>query len=904
MSVKGLAATLALRAAPALQRQVTFRGALKRVNAAMRGRAAGIALLSALIAVRMLDPVAIERLRFQQFDTMQQIAPRDTTISPVAVLDIDEDSLRRIGQWPWPRNVIARLVERLTELGAASIGFDVVFPELDRMSPAEFVKTTEGLSPQSQNELAGRPSNDEILARAIANNRVVLGIASQDRSKVDPPAFRTTAVVEIGGDPRPFLYNYPALVGNVPPLESAAQGRGGFFLLPESDGVIRRVPTVIRVGQDLVPALFVELLRVATGQPSYAIRSSQAGLEGLIIARVTIPTDRDGTFWIRYARPRPDRLLPAADVLDGSVDPKSVSGKLVLIGTSAAGLGDIRVTPLGYSMPGVEIQAQILETAIAGAGLRRPVWIQALEIAAVIVAGLLLIALVPLLGARWTIGLLVGMVGLFAGTAWYAFVEQSLLFDAVYPSASTLLCYSLLVYVGHYTVERQRRQVSEAFGRYLSPVLVQRLAKDPDRLKLGGELKHMTILFCDIRGFTRISERLQNKPETLTNLVNRFLTPLSEEVLKHNGTIDKYIGDCIMAFWNAPLDDGAHAANACRAALDMFKALAALNAELRTEANQSDNARQIARAFRDLKQLPMSPESDGDRQELIGVLQREASQGSAFAQYSLAKAYRDGLVGRKDLGRAVQLFSSAAESGYTPAQCNLGSRYARGDGVPHDRVMALTWLTLAARDGLAAAEESRVELLRHMKADEISESERRVQAWRPSRSGQAITQINMGIGINTGPCVVGNMGSRVRFDYSVLGDTVNLASRLEAQSSNYGVPIVISAATRREVEDFATLELDRIIVKGKTEQVAIFGLIGGPDMATTAEFQQLKKAHEAMLDAYRARRWREALDCLSGCLSMAVQLEGLYDLYRERVESFLESPPPLDWDGVFVALKK
>jgi adenylate cyclase len=881
---------------------VTFRAVARRSDALLRGRGLGLALLAALIALRVIDPGPIERLRFQQFDLMQQLAPRETADSPVAILDIDEQSLRRLGQWPWPRDLIAKIINQLTEYGAAAIGFDVVFPEPDRMSPSEYAKVMVWLSSASRAELIARPSNDDVLATAIGQSRVVLGLASQVRSRSDVPAAHTTPVAEIGGDPRPFIHNYPAVVGNVAALEAAALGRGAFFLLPESDGVIRRVPTVVRIGKTIVPALFVEMLRVATGQPSYAIKSTPtAGLDRLVIARVAVPTDHDGTFWIRYARPRPERLLSAADVLEGRIGADKIRGKLILIGTSAAGLGDIRVTPLGLAMPGVEIQAQILETAIAGAGMTRPISVQVLEVAAVAACGLLLILLVPLLRARWTMALQVGMIALLGGGAWYAFTEQSVLFDAVYPAVSALLCYSLLVYVGHYTAEQQRRQVSEAFGRYLSPVLVQRLAKDPDRLKLGGELKQMTILFCDIRGFTRISERLQDRPEVLTTLVNRFLTPLSEEVLKHGGTIDKYIGDCIMAFWNAPLDDSAHAANACRAALDMFTALAALNAELEAEAKQSDNAKQIARAYRDLKQLAASKRERG---ELIALLQHEADQGSALAQYSLAKAYRDGLIGMKDTARAVDLFSTAAQSGYTPAQRNLGTRYARGDGVPHDRVMALTWLTLAARDGLAAAEESRVELLRHMGADEISETERRVHAWRPTRSHQMVTQINMGIGINTGPCVVGNMGSRVRFDYSVLGDTVNLAARLEAQSSNYGVPIVVSAATRLEAGDFAALELDRVIVKGKTEPVAIFGLVGSPDTAASPDFQALSGAHGGMLSAYRTRQWPEALERLGQCAAMAPHLEGLYDLYRERIESFLQSPPPPEWDGVFVALKK
>jgi class 3 adenylate cyclase len=283
---------------------------------------------------------------------------------------------------------------------------------------------------------------------------------------------------------------------------------------------------------------------------------------------------------------------------------------------------------------------------------------------------------------------------------------------------------------------------------------------------------------------------------------------------------------------------------------------------------------------------------------------RRAEQGHALAQYLLGKSYRDGLVGTRDLERAVKLLESAAHQGLAVAQRNIGSRYSRGDGVPQDRILALSWLTLAARDGLTAAEEMRVETIQHMTADEIAAAERRAHVWRPARLSQSSIHLEMGIGVASGACVVGNMGSRLRFDYSVLGDTVNLASRIESQSGNYGVGIVISDETQAGAPDFATLELDRIIVKGKSEPVRIFGLIGTPAVAASDTFRKLRSNHLAMLMAYRARNWQKALDAMSACIDMAPDLEGLYDLYRGRIEGYQMSPPADDWDGVFVAIKK
>jgi class 3 adenylate cyclase len=563
-------------------------------------------------------------------------------------------------------------------------------------------------------------------------------------------------------------------------------------------------------------------------------------------------------------------------------------------------------------MPGVEIHAQALETILAGAVLQRPTATTLmLGLGETLLAGLLLLGLVPLMRARYTIILLAGILAALIGATAYAFCAKALLLDAVYPGISAILLYLSLIYMGHYTAERKRRQVSDAFSRYVSPVLVQRLARDPGHLQLGGETKDMSIMFCDIRGFTRISERLKGDPQALTHLINRFMTALSEEVLRHGGTIDKYIGDCLMAFWNAPLDDPAHAAHGCAAALAMVQALERLNEQLDIESQSSNADENVSTAYRRLKELAQASDAGADdtatakmRVELTALLEQRAEQGQALAQYLLGKAYRDGLVGTPDLDRAVRLLESAAHQGLALAQRNIGSRYSRGDGVPQDRILALSWLTLAARDGLTAAEEMRVETIQHMTADEIAAAERRAHVWRPARLSQATIRLEMGIGIASGDCVVGNMGSRLRFDYSVLGDTVNLASRIESQSSNYGVGIVISDETQAGAADFATLELDRIIVKGKSEPVRIFGLIGTPEVAASEMFRKLRASHLAMLAAYRSRDWPGALDALAACIDTAPDLEGLYDLYRGRIDGYRMSPPADDWDGVFVAIKK
>jgi adenylate cyclase len=862
-------------------------------------------LLAGLVLLQTVFPKAIARLQFQQFDLMQNLHPRAKTDSLVTIADIDEASLAKLGQWPWSRQVIAKLVDRLTAEGALVIGFDIVFPEPDRLSLSRIVESNGFLSSATQAELASHPSNDTVFAESLRKSRAVLGMSATYQQM--PMTFKPATIAIIGVDPKPYLPNFPGLVTNMPELNSAAAGHGAFNLLPEVDGIVRRIPTVLNIGGELVPSLDMDVLRVLTGSSLSVKTKAELGVIQVSIARNPIPVETNGAFWNNFRPYDPARLVSAVGILDGTVPAAAIANHIVLIGTSAQGLNDNKSTPFG-DMPGVEIHAQALDSILSGNVLRRPLGVVgSLEPGATLVAGLLLLSVVPLVRARYTIILLLGILAALVGCSWYYFIRQHILFDAIYPGVSAVLVYISLVYIAHHATERQRRQVSDAFSRYVSPHLVQRLAKDPSHLKLGGEIKDMSVMFCDIRGFTRISERLKNNPQALTALVNRFMTALSQEVLNHGGTIDKYIGDCLMAFWNAPLDDPHHAEHACASALAMVDALRDLNAQLAEESHSvpqvTSNDENVSKAYRRLKEL-RAVADDEARAEQVAILEQRAEQGHALAQYLLGKAYRDGLVGEPDLDRAIELLEAAARQGHPLAQRNIGARYFRGDGLPQDRVLALTWLTLAARDGLVAAEEMRIETIQHMTADDIAAAERRAHVWRPMRMQQSLIRLEMGIGIGSGDCVVGNMGSSLRMDYSVLGDTVNLASRIESQTTNYSVGIVISEATHRGAPDFATLELDLIIVKGKSEPVRIYGLIGTPEMAASPAFKHLQDRHLGMLAAYRRGDWAQALVELAACLIAAPELEGFYDLYRSRITGYQRNPPPANWDGVFVAIKK
>jgi len=724
-------------------------------------RLACLALLIGFAALRIADPAPVEEIRVRTFDTFQRIDPRVKQVRPVSIVDIDEKSLRKFGQWPWPRTRIADIVANLTKLGAVAIAFDVIFAEPDRLNPDVAADSFRNLDEMTREKLRALPSNDEVFADAMRHSRVVLGESglTSVMGELDK-TLPATGLAMLGEDPQRFMVKFPGLLRNTPILEKAASGRGLLTIDPERDGIIRRVPMIMQAQGETMPFMSFEMLRVVTGTDTIFIKSDRAGIVSVGVKGLQVPTDRNGQLWVHFARNDPSIYVSAVDVLEGSVPAEKIKGKLVLVGTSAVGLNDIKTTPVSAAMPGVEIHAQVLEAALTKSLLAQPPYGPLLEFAAAILLGILVIAFEPMLGP---IGL-VTVGGLFAslliGTSWYFYTQYRLLIDFTYPLLSTTAIYLTLIFTSFVREQKQRRQIRSAFGQYLSPALVEQLAQSPEKLVLGGEEREMTIMFSDIRGYTTISESFKNDPKGLTTLINRFLTPLTNAILARKGTIDKYMGDAIVAFWNAPLDDKEHQLNACEAALDMLERIDGLNKQREIEAQEG---------------------------------------------------------------------------------------------------------------------------------------------------GPAYFPLNVGVGLNTGTCVVGNFGSDVRFDYSVMGDSVNLASRLEGQSKEYGFPIIIGSKTAMAVkEKFAILELDFIMVKGKKEPEVIYAIAGREDTAQSGRFQRLRNLTIEMLACYRSRDWEGALAAIErGRRSDEGRaLDLLYNLYQARIKGYQANPPPEDWNGAFALLTK
>ncbi len=544
----------------------------------------GILCLTGGTLLRAVDPGAVEILRERVFDLYQRIDPPRVGVElPIRIVDIDDPSLATHGQWPWPRNLLADLAITLRDAGAAVIAFDVIFPEPDRTNPLQVIQELDlppDLTRDLTRSLTSSLSKDEMFAAALSNAPSVLGVAiSADGGAFSPIGGFAT----VGPPPARFLANAPSTIGNVPVLQQSAQGLGGIHVsVHDDDAVVRRIPALTQIGDTVLPGLFVEALRVAQGAQSVIVRTNPApgapddGIpQDARVGALTIPLTRSGAYRIRYGVLDEAITLSANTVLAARSDPGSlaerVGGTLVLVGTSAPGLFDLRASPLGTIVPGVTMHAQAIANIISDTHLARPDWTLGLELSLLLAAGLIVIAasvtLRPVAAAFVATVLVSGL----AAASWFAFSHRLLLVDASYPIALTLLTYGAVTVPVLIGTDRQQRFIRTAFSHYLAEPVLARLERDPDALKLDGDRRTVTILFMDIRGFTSRSETME--PTDAVNLLNTLLDPLSEAVLAEEGTIDKFMGDGLMAFWNAPLDQEDHAARALRAGIAMIEAI-------------------------------------------------------------------------------------------------------------------------------------------------------------------------------------------------------------------------------------------------------------------------------------------------------------------------------------------
>lgn len=664
-----------------------------------------------LLGIKISDPYLVEATRLKFYDYLMLSEQKKS--EQIVLINIGEKSIEKYGQYPFPRKVYADINSEVYGRGTALVGSTILFPEPDRMG------------------------TDGVLADSLKQYPVVLSqIASDDCKQTGKQNPRPAGIAVIGdGQPTEFLPRYPCVLGNIPSLQASAVGVGITSTLPEADGVVRRVPLLSQSSGEYYPSFAVEMLRVAAGDSSYQAKINQTGVEALRVPSFeTIKTDEYGRVFIN-----PNYQFQSYEIGAGPLP--DLSGKIAIVGVTAAGLSNPVATPSGAQYPH-QLQASILETLINGDSVSIPNWVPLVDLGGFL---LLFLALVVISRFKFSYVYIAVLIAAYIYLPVYLFGTYGIILDISFNVIATLLIYMHVYTVKFISEYLQKQQIKKQFGTYLSPDMVEKLQKNPELLKLGGESRELSIMFTDVRGFTTISEHYGEDVQGLTKIMNRYMTAMTKRIIDNKGTLDKYIGDAQMAFWNAPLDDPDHAKNAVRTAMDMLKDLEAFNAEIEKE------------------------------------------------------------------------------------------------GIP---------------------------------------------------------AFGMGLGINTATVVVGNMGSDQRFDYTCLGDGVNLASRLEGQSKPYGVKLVTGPVTADMVRDvYQVVELDLIAVKGKTEPARIYTVL--------EEFDEVgEKQHKKFLELYRQGKWdmairfaRDLQYCWNG------QLNDYYRMMEQRIFE-LKFDEPLKWDGVYRATSK
>ena len=626
-----------------------------------------IVLITVMVGVglRVYDVEPLKILRLKTFDYYQKIQPRDVTSNHFVIVEVTEQDLKRFGQWPWNRSLIAEIHSKLVVQNVNTIQYNILFSEPDRLNPKSFTDNYK-INEELKNELMKLPSNDQYLSQffSVEGSKAVL-MYSIKYSPTDGRVKKPNMMFK-GSDPTPWLYNFLGVVTNLPQFLDSAKGVGANIMIPSIDGTVRSQPLLINTDKGIIPAQVLETLRVAMNGRAYKIITGQDGIKEIYLTReIVIRPDANAMININYADPNMIETISVSELLDGTMD---FTNKIVIVGLNAAGLSTLKDTPLGL-MTDMQISAQAMDTMATHSSLYRDSNTNLLEIVATTIMLIAFLILVPRLNVFWTAGLLFSVLGGIAYGSWYMYSTRYWLVDVSWPILILVLSWTHLTFNNFAIQSRLRQQIKKQFEHYLAPDMVAKLQKDPSLLRLGGEKRTMTFMFSDIRGFTPISEKYKGNPQGLTRLINRFLTRMTDVIIANGGTIDKFMGDCIMAFWNAPITNKNHATLAVNSAIEMQKELKILNKELKKE------------------KLPA---------------------------------------------------------------------------------------------------------------------------------------INIGIGINTGEALVGNMGSEQRFDYSVIGDDVNLASRLESSSKELGNTLVVGHKTKIQTKGFKYKSLGQIKVKGKSEKIKVY----------------------------------------------------------------------------------
>ena len=677
-----------------------------------------ILVLVLMLTLRFFDPWLTEVARLKYFDFMER-RQEQVFDDSIVLVNIDEQSLRQNGQWPWPRDIIANLITQLNQREAAVIIAPIVFSERDR---------------------AGK--DRDLVDILTTSNNIIL--AQVPTIQVNEPYARPRGSALIGPNISDILPAWPGALPPIREIASAAAGVGMIATVPEPDGVVRRSPMLVAVGDRFYPSITLEAMRVIAGEQSFQVRSNEAGVEIVRIPGLPlIYTDVNGRIW-------PVRSFNYQSYSSTDL-PSDLKGKIVILSITAEGFSNPVATSHGEMLPNMVIATE-LSSILNEAFVTRIDIADLVELTSTLLVSVILLLLV----IKFKL-VIAGVAALLAaaGTVYVTFYLREnlfILFDAVTPVLTILVVTGTAAFSRALEEFRLKQQIKKQFGTYLSPAMVEKLQENPDLLKLGGETRELSIMFTDVRGFTAISEHYGADVQGLTKIMNRYMTAMTAKILANNGTLDKYIGDAQMAFWNAPLDDKHHAINAVKTALQMLGDLESFNNEI-------------------------------------------------------------------------------------------------------------------AKDGIPA--------------------------------------FGMGLGINTGSVVVGNMGSDQRFDYTCLGDSVNLASRLEGQSKPYGVKLVIGQTTNEQVKDtYFTVELDYIAVKGKKEGIRIYTVIDETDMLRSKLFTE-RELHTKMLNYYRGRSWDQAIAmCKTLTSSFGGQLQSYYQMWIERCQELKQNDPGPGWDTVYRATSK